>query len=158
MSCRRSPLPSRHSSPSSWCEKQGLRESRKRRHWTLGRLERLGELVGDLGKQVGDASTRSGNLWFILATFTQRQLMALLAAMPEEDFALPECRALVQYEVDRQKPQRIYDRTKAALIELAHAIDLVGRDPRPMSGLVAWLRRQPTPRHLLRASLPATYP
>jgi predicted nucleic acid-binding Zn ribbon protein len=58
-----------------------------------------------------------------MAAFTQRKLLVVLAAIPEDDFALPECRGLVEYEVDRQKAQRIYDRTKAALVELAEAIE-----------------------------------
>ena len=61
----------------------------ERRHRRLRRLEELAKLVAELGKQVGDASTRHGNLWFVLATFTQRELMATLSAIPEESASSP---------------------------------------------------------------------
>jgi hypothetical protein len=103
----------------------------------LQRLERLAQLVGELGERVGDASTRSGTLCFALAVFTQRKLFAALAAIPEDEFALPECRALVEYLVDpasRERIQSVYDGTKAALVELASvtaAVTAPAPTPRP---------------------------
>jgi hypothetical protein len=92
----------------------------------LERLERVGELVGELGERVADASTRRGTLPWALAVFTQRRLLVALAIVGDE-FALPACRALLEREVDANHAQPIYDGTKAALVEIANAIESASR-------------------------------
>jgi hypothetical protein len=135
-----------------------VREARLARHENateraVQRLERLARLVGELGERVADGSTRPGTLWFALATFTQRKVLAALAAIPVDEFPLPECRALVEYEVDsasREGIQKVYNGTKAALIELANTTTTLTADAPNRSRriparvgrrLIAWLRR-----------------